>query len=169
MKPIQFKVPYHVGKAGLTAIMTVIDKEIPSSNEEVGFLMELLTHLAALLDDSVDNVTNVDVTYEQGCGIWHSCNVVVANNLCHTKMDQKHMMELMGDIAPLLDGEKNEDDIEDLQECPTGSGRLQLVPETGSFSGGSGDSENLNGEGLSSDVSLERRSRITLVPDERES
>ena len=170
MNNVYLETRKHIVKAGHTAIMAMLDHDIPSSPEEIGFMMEALTDIAVMLDDSVDKITKLDVTYEQGCCLWHSCNVAILNNLYHTKNDKMHMMELMSLLAPRLDGEVNDEDIaEDISERSTGEVRPQILGADGRSIPSSGDSENVKDRGLLRLVPFEEGSGDGRLPDERES
>ena len=145
MKDIHLETRLHIVKAGWLAIKIVLDNEIPATPAETAFLMETLSDVAAMVDDGVDKKATLDVNHEKGVAIWHCCNVVIMNDLYYNKNDKMHMMEIMSLLAPKLDGElESENDIEDLQECTDGTGRLQLVDGTGSVLESSGDSPDSN-------------------------
>lgn len=105
---ICLEVRKRTAKAGYTAIMIMINNEVPSSPAEVAFLMSLMSHMAVLIDDSKGDKVQLDLSHDQAVGVWHSCNVSLNNDLTHNKNDAGDMMELLDLLARRLDGEIEE-------------------------------------------------------------
>ena len=114
----------HIAKAGWNAMKIILDennamptKEVPNpeflSPAEVGVIMEAMGNLAKAIDVGNETEVELDLGYPQACALWHSCNVVLQNDLTKVKDLKMRMMELMSILAPRLDGEiSDEPDIE---------------------------------------------------------
>ena len=101
---LEFKLAKSKVLVALTVMKTIVNENIPATQAEIGVIFSAMTALSHAHDaEGVKDTVTISIPYEQACSIWHSCNVVIQNELYHSKLDETYILEVMNTIAPALD------------------------------------------------------------------
>lgn len=83
-------------------IRTIIDNDIPSSKEDIGLLLELLTDISKQDKDTKKEIT-LKLKTKQLKPSWHCCNIILQNEMQKDHIHAEETMWIMSLIAQKID------------------------------------------------------------------
>jgi hypothetical protein len=84
------------------ALKRVIEKDIPSSQQDVAFLMETMSYISDQAKDTNKNF-NISMPFNRARALWFCCDITVKNKLYRNIYQQAAILEVQSYLAIELD------------------------------------------------------------------